>query len=548
MKRIHFIFSIGVTVLLSLGMPQELPAQTEQPTQTERPAQTGQIAEAPESPDVLLPTMVLEAEGGENLFFVPLPLFAEPRMELPSPLKEVEAPLTFPPDFLTVTIPLSEAGSIVRERTSLYTEGTLGVGTMATLEGGLSLFQRGEDSKVNLKFFHRSRDGYQFHEAGNGYFDRQDQMTGEGGWKISRQTEIGMEGNIEEREVGLQGISPSYSNLYRFFDGKGTLTHHFTDALQFSTEMGIGYANRLLTGTIPKDRSETLARSLLRLMYGGEKGFIALEGSISGGTYSELSEQMYWVGGGSLEGEWNPAPWGSLAGGMGFLWVDELEIPFHIDLRVKPQEELLFTLQGAYTVTTLPYGNLWREVGPVAQADTPLHSKIFSVGFRGEMKGLDRKTSVSLEGGWQKRYSALQLLPYDVGQEHYPWQKGSLTTYRVQIEGSYSLSPGILMTLKWMWLLGDRTLLEKQHTLEGSVRIGPENRPFGGTLSGSWVTGTGTALPIVTIGGYYRPRESVEISLTLEDILSPYSHDSRTFLEPFITPGFRVLLKTTVMF
>jgi hypothetical protein len=96
--------------------------------------------------------------------------------------------------------------------------------------------------------------------------------------------------------------------------------------------------------------------------------------------------------------------------------------------------------------------------------------------------------------------------------------------------------------------LGDRALLEKEHTLEGTIRFAPEKRSFGGTLSGTWATGPGSDLPILTIGGYYRPRENVEVSLTLEDILSPYGKEDRVSVEPFITPGFRVLLKTTVTF
>ena len=536
MKKIHSITKLICILVLLFGAEGWLPAQTEQP------------ASVPESPEVLFPTMVLEADAREDLFFFPLPLFAEPRLELPSPLQEVEPSLTFPPDFLSVSILPPEPTGTVRERTSLYTEGTLGVGTMASLAGSLSLFQRGEASKFNLKFSHQSRDGYQFRKLGNGYFDRQDQMVGEGGWKLSPRTELELEGNIEEREIGLQGASPSYSNLYRFVDGKGTVTHHFSDDFRFSTEMGIHYASRLLTGFMPEDRSETLAKTFLRLEYGGEKGFIALQGSLYGGAYSALSKEGFWVGEGTLEGEWNPMSLLSIGAGIGFLWVDRLEAPFHVEFRVKPQEELLFTLQGKYTVGTTSYGNLWKEVGPVAQSDTPIHPKTFSVGFRGEAKGMENRASFALQGEWQRRYSALLLLPYDVNNELFPLQEASLSTYKVQVEGSYIFFPGILGSFRWIGLLGDRALLEKQHTVEGTLRIAPEKRSFGGTLSGTWATGPGSDLPILTIGGYYRPRENVEVSLTLEDILSPYGKEDRVSVEPFITPGFRVLLKTTVTF
>lgn len=536
MNAIHPRIRTVAIALLLVGMSSRLFSQAEKPT------------DAPESPEVLLPTMVLEAEGKEDVFFVPLPLFAEPRMEFPSFFESIEAPLTFPPDFLSVSISPSEPLQRTKERSSLYTEGSLGVGTMASLEGALALFQRGEDSKFNLKFSHRSRDGYQFHKAGNGYFDRVDQMTGGGGWKLSKQTELGIEGTVEEREVGLQGVSSSYSNLYRFIEGTGTLTHDFTGGLQFSTEIGIGYANRLLTGTLPQAQSETLGNTLLRLNYGGDNGFIALEGTLSGGTYSELSKQGFWVGGGTLKGEWNPVSRLSIAGGVGILWADKLEVPFHIDLQVKPQEELLFSLKGSYTVETVSYGELWKEIGPIAQSDSPIHPKTYAVGFRGEAKGLENRASVAIQGEWQKRHNALQLSPYDRVYEHFPVQEASLSTYRVQVEGAYGFSPGILGNLKWIWLLGDRALLEKEHTLEGAFRFSPEHKPLGGTLSGTWMTGMGTSLPILTIGGYYRPRESVEISLSLEDILSLTGEERRTSIEPFITPGFRVLLKTTVMF
>jgi len=312
--------------------------------------------------------------------------------------------------------------------------------------------------------------------------------------------------------------------------------------------MGIEYANRLLTGTVPKDRSETLAKTLLRLVYEKEKGFLALESSVFGGTYSELSDRAFWGGGANLEGEWTPVSRVSLAGGIGCLWLDQLEVPFHVDLRVKPQEELLFAFQGTYTVDTASYGNLWKEVGPVSQSDSPVHPKAFILGLRGEMKGIENRTFLAIQGEWQKRYNALKILPYDTGNEYFPLVKSSLSTYKVQVEGSYRVSPGILGSLKWTWLSGDRALLEKEHTWEGTIRVAPEKQPFGGSLSGLWVTNTGTSLPILNIGGYYRPRENVEISLSFEDLLSPYSEDRRTSIDPFIAPGFRILLKTTVMF
>ena len=536
MKNIHLITKLVCIAVLLFGVRSMVGAQTEQSTSV------------PESPEVLLPTMVLEAEAREDLFFVPLPLFSEPRLELPSPLQEVEPTLTFPPDFLSVSILPPEPAGTVKERTSLYTEGTLGVGTMASLEGALSLFQRGEGSKFNLKFSHQSRDGYQFHKPGNGYFHRQDQMAGEGEWKLSPRTELAIEGNIEEREIGLQGVSPSYSNLYRFVDGKGALTHRFADTFRFSTEMGIRYASRLLTGSMPEDRSETLANTLLRVEYGGEKGFVALKGSLYGGTYSALSREGFWVGEGTLEGEWNPMSRLSIGARIGFVRVDKLEVPFHVDLRVKPREELLFALQGEYRVDTSSYRNLWKEIGPVSQLDSPIHPKTFSLGFRGEVKGMENRVSFAVQGEWQKRYEALLLLPYEVNNEHFPLEEATLSTYKFQIEGSYSPFTGIMGSLKWIGLLGDRALLEKEHTLEGTLRIAPEKRAFGGILSGTWATGHGSYLPILTIGGYYRPRENVEVSLTLDDILSPYGEKDRVLVEPFIAPGFRVLLKTTVTF
>jgi len=536
MKKIHSITKLICIVVLLFGGERRLPAQTEQ------------SASVPESPEVLFPTMVLEADAREDLFFVPLPLFSEPQLELPSPLVEVEPTLTFPPDFLSVSILSPEAAGTARERTSLYTEGTLGVGTLASLAGALSLFHRGESSKFNLKFSHQSRDGYQFRKLGNGYFDRQDLMVGEGAWFLSSRTELQLEGSIEEREIGLQGISPSYSNLYRFVDGKGAITYHFSDDFRFSSELRVSYASRLLTGSMPEDRSETLAKTFLRLEYGGERWLIALKGSLYGGAYSALSKEGFWVGEGTLEGEWNPMSLLSIGAGIGFVWVDQLEAPFQVEIRAKPQEDLIFTLQGKYTVDTASYGNLWKEVGPVAQSETPIHPKTFSLGFRGELKGMENRASFALQGEWQKRYSALRLLPYEVNNELFPLQEASLTTYKVQVEGAYIFFPGILGSFKWIGLLGDRALLEKEHTLEGTIRFAPEKRSFGGTLSGTWSTGPGSDLPILTIGGYYRPRENVEVSLTLEDILSPYGKEDRVSVEPLITPGFRVLLKTTVTF
>ncbi len=61
MNAIHPRIRTVAIALLLVGMSSRLFSQAEKPT------------DAPESPEVLLPTMVLEAEGKEDVFFCPSP-------------------------------------------------------------------------------------------------------------------------------------------------------------------------------------------------------------------------------------------------------------------------------------------------------------------------------------------------------------------------------------------------------------------------------------------------------------------------------------------
>ncbi len=106
----------------------------------------------PETPDLVLPPMILEVEGREEVFSVPLPVVSEPKLELPPLLLTPNTGVSLPPAFLDVPLGSQPAEGLRKEKPSLYTEGTFGIGTMNSLVGALSLFQRGEDHKLNLHF------------------------------------------------------------------------------------------------------------------------------------------------------------------------------------------------------------------------------------------------------------------------------------------------------------------------------------------------------------------------------------------------------------
>ena len=71
---------------------------------------------------------------------------------------------------------------------------------------------------------------------------------------------------------------------------------------------------------------------------------------------------------------------------------------------------------------------------------------------------------------------------------------------------------------------------------------------YGFSLTAGWNTRDETAVPDLRWRGTVKPAEGLEFSLSAEDLLAPFLDEPRVSAGPFVAPGFRVMLKTTVSF
>jgi hypothetical protein len=502
----------------------------------------------PETPDLVLPPMILEVEGREEVFSVPLPVVSEPKLELPPLLLTPNTGVSLPPAFLDVPLGSQPAEGLRKEKPSLYTEGTFGIGTMNSLVGALSLFQRGEDHKLNLHFSHEGADGYQFKEAGKGFFDRRDTMEGSGTIFLSEKSILNLEGSIEERELGLQEVSASYSNQYRFIDTATDFSYDIMDSLKLNTRLGILFADRLRTGSDP--RSESEFGGSISAGFQLETGTVSLglKGEYVGVQYPHLEDEIDHRLGALATGEWTPTEWLDLSGGIGVRGNSSLEYPFHLAITLHSEENWGIRVKGGQKVEDLFYRDLWKNVGPVLRTSILPEIKTQYLGTGVEIRSMENRLFLSFGIEWWKRTHAPILLSYDSILEGYPLKEEKLTSYKLQAEGAYEIIEGVQAKAQWASILEDRMLREQRHTLDLLLQVKPENRPMGGSVSGSWTTAKGNSLPALGLEGFYRPLENLEIALALEDILSPLMEDGRTSVYPFISPGFRALLKATVTF
>ena len=215
----------------------------------------------PTETDILIPELLLEveeltveqvdallpAEGDLALGEISLP---EPRAE----------DLTIDDSAFEVRPPLqtSSGGSTA---SSVFTSGRLGAGSVNHVLGELSLFKLGDSPRFRLEFAHEGLDGYQFHEAGTGYFSNTNTVTG---W-IQREDErstLDVTGGFEERVEGMQGQSTYYSVGTR---GTGAVVEFdwTPDPLVVvSGDLDATVTSRILsasgTGPVPREREYTI--------------------------------------------------------------------------------------------------------------------------------------------------------------------------------------------------------------------------------------------------------------------------------------------------
>jgi hypothetical protein len=123
----------------------------------------------------------------------------------------------------------------------------LGGGLVNFLYGRISIFNPVGDLRYKFVFDHQAVDGYSFLPAGTGYSRRSDMLDGDLKRSADR-FDLELGGTYTDREIGLQGQSPSYSESLRFLSGNGLLAYSPVDFFTLSTRVSGAYSLVTLTG------------------------------------------------------------------------------------------------------------------------------------------------------------------------------------------------------------------------------------------------------------------------------------------------------------
>ena len=168
-----------------------------------------------EESEIVLPEELLQVEEAAPEELEPdLPALDDTTMAaLDTPLPEPGL-LEVPPELFDVPPPAGEVLPRAEAAAgSLYSNGLFGAGSMSYIVGAISLYRIGAIPGFQFDFSHEARDGYNFEEPGNGFFDRNDQI----GVSVSGRGEsLGgeVEGRFTEEEIGFQGLSSPTSATY----------------------------------------------------------------------------------------------------------------------------------------------------------------------------------------------------------------------------------------------------------------------------------------------------------------------------------------------
>ena len=220
-------------------------------------AQEGSPSVGPSDPDeteIVVPELVLEVEEIElQQVTAVLPEEGELALgQVSIPLPGADE-LEIADDAFSVPLPGAMPAA---ETTSVFSSGRLGAGSANHIVGELSLFKLGADPRFRLRFSHEGLDGYQFNEAGTGYFSSSNVLDG---WFAGGDDRLRAEAEaaFSEKVDGLQGQSDYYSAGLRRTTATASVDFNPDPLITLSADFDGSLATRIQSvsggGPVPRE-------------------------------------------------------------------------------------------------------------------------------------------------------------------------------------------------------------------------------------------------------------------------------------------------------
>ncbi|MFP4643034.1 MAG: hypothetical protein ACLFM0_01635 [Spirochaetales bacterium] len=549
----RILFFLLLVVLSSAGIAR-LPA--DEPDRGDEQPEGPGGPEQPEDTDIILPSEILQVEDVDmEVVEAPLPDFAEPEIpDVGIPLPEPEEmEITQAALDLDPAAPDSTVDASGSEERSLYSTGRVAVGTRNHLIGELGVFSVGEEPSFNMQFSHESIDGFQQQAPGTGFLTRRDRLAGE---LDTEAGEIGLstDGTFEVRSDGLQRQSPDFSSIdQRYFDGTIDSSWSPTGPLSVSLSGDADYAGLRFATTGDNDSVSEIADRFA----GESQAVVSLDSGEVGliGTYETRSSedrQFLQVLSGGLQGEYTFAMPLVLNAKALVSWntVDGPLFPFELGAAATVEDVFNVDISGGFRALRPSLTDIWREV-PVA-------------GNRGQKLSDGRQWFADARLNWlvtsavtidanaefTQTDNAVDFDGFDPDTARHPIIQTDIQQLRSDVSVSWS-------PRRWLRLSGGhvarflgRRSIDPVQEFNAEAELTTEEQRAGVRLDSSLpVFSDGPSIPIAGVTGFASVTDGVELSLSLQDMLSPAAESPRYRYSagessefPFIEPGIRATL------
>lgn len=526
------------------------------------PAAAAAQSVEPDEPEIVLPRMLLEIQD-LSIERVETVLPEDMELEVPNvtlPLPE-EKEMYVSDSAFDVTVDRIELthGPAAARESSIFSDGMVGVGSMNHILGSISIYKLGTEPRFSLQFSHEGLDGFARRNPGEGFFLREDSLSGSLTLRDGT-FQTNAEASFREREFGLQQMSARFgSATHRFIDGSSLFTLRPSDVLRLSGSLEAGATNMLLTLRNSDDPggntfSEYAVSPVLEAVFEYPAYSFGFLGTYGFRTLADQAGSSVHRGalGGSFDLEFSIPLY--LEGGIGVYWnsVSDLHIPFDLGLTARYRDVLSVFVKGGYAVEEQSFTSLWGTI-PLIDVTTgaqPLRdaAEFFVEGGFGWLL----MNGMSLEGrlGFKDQTNAVSVRfdRFDPETGLFAWESGSFLRLAASLAFSWEWRDTLSFGLRYSGEFLEHPAQVPDHSFSLNADLVSASGRFGGSLGTALELYSASAVPELDLGGFFRLSDGVRFSLEAKDLFSVFLEHGRKYYgdSEYTSPGFHLTLKTQI--
>ncbi|MFA6507555.1 MAG: hypothetical protein WCT14_15750 [Treponemataceae bacterium] len=511
-------------------------------------------------PEVRLPDMEEEARSvAPRDVEAPLP----PLKALPLPVSEPPLPaereLSIPESAYRTQATLDTSARTALGET--FTEASVGAGLWDAISANLSIYRPDADPSFSMTFAHDSKDGFAFHEAGQGFYERRTALSGRVRGMFDQVNTWGFSAGFSDEAVGLQGKSTDFYGItHRYFDVRGDYKRILGSVLggsldasavvkAYSASRAFELANSSPTGVLGVDELSAspnvgiaLRYQKLALLLNGEYDFRGLFGLADGvPPLDRLSHR----GRADLSAQWDVSSSLDLKAAVGFASSSSFPVlvPFSLSADAGLGGFASLSLDGGLRTETTRFSVLWRDNPYLDIGSLPPDDARWYVGSKIDFFLVPGLTAV-VGVDWAKSFSGggrvVPVYNYNGGRALYNYSIAEYNTFQSKI-GLRWLKGPVSFSMRWESDWMDAPVVGETQRLKVELEYRERNESFGGAFSGSLgFAGTQLSVPILDASGFVRLSPEIRLIAEFNDAAAAFlGKEGRTRWSPYLTSGFQ---------